>query len=272
MTAPTNIIEQRKDPPVLGFQGIFNFLSNFYDASVDFEGLTYRNSEAAYQAAKTLNLKDRERFTQMSPHDAKKAGRTVELRPDWEQVKVDVMRTVLLSKFTKHKKLMERLKGTGDSYLEETNDWGDKIWGVVNGEGQNLLGKLLMDLRDSQAVVPPTPAEEPKPKAPVVTLPDLKEGTLRASVIIGTQKSIIAELQKYFGAEPYYILDPNDPEATFEAQVKRLVENSKYRNSEYVYGMVAYGRRFTDEELTDEMKKYPRDVREFRVQRVEIHR
>ncbi len=272
MTAPSNIIEQRKDPPVLGFHGIFNFLSNFYDASVDFEGLTYRNSEAAYQAAKTLDLKDRVRFTQMSPQDAKKAGRTVVLRPDWEQVKVDVMRAVLLSKFTKHKKLMERLKGTGDAYLEETNTWGDKIWGVCDGEGQNLLGKLLMELRDAQPAAIQTPAEEPKPGAPVVTMPDLKEGTLRASVIIGTKKSVVAELEKYFGAEPYYLLDPNDPEATFAAQVERLVNNSKYRNSEYVYGMVAYGRHMTDEEMTEEMKKYPKDIREFRVQRVEIHR
>lgn len=107
------------------------------------------------------------------------------------------------------------------------------------------------------------------PAAPVVTMPDLNKETLRASVIIGTVTSIAEELEKYFGGVPYYRLDPN---LSFRDQLDRLVGNSKYRESHYVYGMVSYGCSIPDDKLTEDMKPYPKAVREYRVQRVEIHR
>lgn len=103
----------------------------------------------------------------------------------------------------------------------------------------------------------------------VVRMPDLSKETLRASVIIGSKATVVAELEKYFGSEPYYRLDP---QVSFADQVERLVTNSKYRNSHYVYGMVSYGRRMPESELDEEMKAFPPAVREYRVQRVEIHR
>lgn len=123
------------------------FLSNFYEAPVEYEGLTYQNSEAAYQAQKCADPKDREVFTAMNPAEAKKAGRAVTLRKDWEDVKIAVMTGVVRAKFEQNPDLAEMLLATKDAYLEEGNDWGDRVWGTVNGEGANNLGIILMDTR-----------------------------------------------------------------------------------------------------------------------------
>ncbi len=123
------------------------FLSNFYERPVTYDGLTYRNSEAAFQAQKCQLISEKVAFTTMNPRQAKKAGRSVKLRPDWETVKVDKMYHIVLAKFEQNPDLMNLLLNTGDVYLEEGNTWGDTTWGTVNGHGQNLLGKILMDVR-----------------------------------------------------------------------------------------------------------------------------
>ena len=69
------------------------------------------------------------------------------LRGDWEQVKFDVMERCVRYKFAHHPELRDKLLATGDAYLEEGNDWGDTIWGVSNGVGENRLGKILMKVR-----------------------------------------------------------------------------------------------------------------------------
>jgi predicted NAD-dependent protein-ADP-ribosyltransferase YbiA (DUF1768 family) len=63
-------------------------------------------------------------------------------------VKFDVMETCVRYKFEHHSQLRDKLLATGDAVLEEGNDWGDQIWGVVNGAGENRLGKILMNVRD----------------------------------------------------------------------------------------------------------------------------
>lgn len=131
------------------FREEYYFLSNFYEAPITFEGLTYTNNEAAFQAQKCINPKDRVRFTAMGPSEAKKEGRKVPLRKDWENIKVSVMSALLKAKFDQNPNLKEKLLNTGDEYLVEGNTWGDRIWGQVNGQGQNILGNLLMDLRES---------------------------------------------------------------------------------------------------------------------------
>ena len=128
------------------FRGEYAFLSNFYEVPVTWEGLTYKNSEAAFQAAKTLA--DRTPFTTMTPREAKKAGRKVKLRDDWEQIKYNILYEVCYSKFTQNPELKEKLLATGNQWLEEGNTWGDRIWGTVNGVGQNMLGKILMLVRE----------------------------------------------------------------------------------------------------------------------------
>ena len=71
----------------------------------------------------------------------------MDLREDWETVKIDVMRDVLKSKFSLNSELREKLIATGDVELIEGNHWNDRFWGVCRGKGQNHLGKLLMELR-----------------------------------------------------------------------------------------------------------------------------
>ena len=79
---------------------------------------------------------------------AKRKGRHVQLRHDWEQIKFTVMYEIVKAKFTKNEDLKIKLLATKDEYLEEGNTWGDKIWGTVNGKGQNNLGKILMRVRE----------------------------------------------------------------------------------------------------------------------------
>jgi N-glycosidase YbiA len=131
------------------FDGTENrFLSNFYPAAVTLDGVTYPTVEHAYQAAKTFDLSDRQRILNCPPPNiAKKIGRKVKARSDWEQVKVEVMTDLVRQKFTDHPELKAQLLATGDATLVEGNWWGDRFWGVCNGEGQNYLGRILMDVR-----------------------------------------------------------------------------------------------------------------------------
>lgn len=133
----------------LGFHGGKNgFLSNFCQSLIWFGGIQYPTVEHAFQGSKTLDWDAREKIALLkTPAEAKQVGRTVTLRPDWEQMKLDVMYKLLQLKFgiPLYKQL---LLATGDDYLEETNTWGDTYWGVCNGVGENHLGKLLMRVRD----------------------------------------------------------------------------------------------------------------------------
>lgn len=127
----------------------YHFLSNFYERPIEYRGLTYNNSEAAFQAQKCLTEEEKQVFTTMRPGPAKRLGRKVELRPDWEEIKNGLMEDVVREKFTQHEDLKQLLLATGDAELEEGNDWGDDYWGVIlkTGEGRNELGKALMKVR-----------------------------------------------------------------------------------------------------------------------------
>lgn len=125
------------------------FLSNFYECPVTYDGLTYRNNESAFQAQKCINPKDREQFTTLNSSEAKKLGRRVVLRKDWEDIKVRVMKEIVTAKFEQNEDLQQKLLDTGDAYLEEGNTWGDRVWGTVNGAGANNLGKILMEVREN---------------------------------------------------------------------------------------------------------------------------
>lgn len=130
------------------FRGKYFFLSNFFEADVEYNGIKFKNNEAAFQSAKTLNENERKEFTSLNPSEAKRKGRYVKLRDDWEDVKFDVMYDICLAKFTQNSDLKLKLIQTGNESLEEGNTWGDRIWGTVNGVGQNNLGKILMKIRE----------------------------------------------------------------------------------------------------------------------------
>lgn len=128
------------------FKGEYSFLSNFEKCTVEFEGLTYPSVEHTFQAAKTLDIDKRISFTKGSPGCAKRMGRRLKLRPDWEEIKDSVMYACLKSKF-QNDDMRKKLIATGDAVLIEGNNHGDRYWGMVNGEGQNKLGRLLMQIR-----------------------------------------------------------------------------------------------------------------------------
>lgn len=128
------------------FKGEHYFLSNFYSAPIVFEGVRYENNEAAFQAAKCPSRK--QEFCNLNPSEAKRLGRQVELRPDWENVKDGIMYRICKEKFMQNHDLRIKLIGTKDADLVEGNDWNDTIWGVCNGVGENRLGKILMKVRD----------------------------------------------------------------------------------------------------------------------------
>lgn len=131
------------------FADEYRFLSNFFPVLILFEQRTYLSVEAAYQAAKTLDLDERQQFERIGPGTAKRLGRRVTLREDWELVKIDIMRVLLQEKFRRGGQLWEQLQTTKPHELVEGNYWGDIFWGRCAGEGENWLGKLLMEIRDA---------------------------------------------------------------------------------------------------------------------------
>ena len=126
------------------------FLSNFYPVEIKLDGIVYPNAEAAFQAQKTLDVEERRKFSMLkNPVQAKRLGRKVKLRDDWEEVKLDIMTEIVSQKFLQHPHLIEMLLQTGDEKLVEGNKWGDRFWGVCKGKGENHLGKILMKIRDA---------------------------------------------------------------------------------------------------------------------------
>lgn len=127
------------------FRGKYFFLSNFYPAPVTYLGQSFKNNEAAFQSAKYPDRSDE--FLNLSPSYAKRLGRHVRLRNDWEYVKDRVMYDICRAKFMQNKNLAQLLIETGDATLIEGNTWGDMVWGVCDGIGENRLGKILMQIR-----------------------------------------------------------------------------------------------------------------------------
>jgi hypothetical protein len=126
----------------------FAFLSNFHPSTIIVDGRHYATVEHAYQAAKTLDETQREMVRKSkTAAEAKKLGRSVTLREDWDQVKVDLMRKFVKAKF-ENPLLREMLLATEDAELIEGNHWNDKFWGVCRGQGQNWLGRILQEVRD----------------------------------------------------------------------------------------------------------------------------
>lgn len=127
------------------FIGKYYFLSNFSNSKIEIEGLTFDNGEAAFHSFKDCNR--REEFVGLNPSQAKKLGRSVKLREDWEEVKDHLMYRVNYAKFSQNEDLKEKLLATDKKELVEGNNWGDTYWGVCNGKGRNMLGRVLMLVR-----------------------------------------------------------------------------------------------------------------------------
>lgn len=141
-------------------KGPLNFCSNFHPSPIFYDGLWWPTVEHAYQAAKTLYhphitvdwvCGDIEGYAQIwnasTPGQAKRIGRGVISPDNWDTWRIPVMAELLGLKFAEGTDLAKKLLATGDLHLEETNWWGDRFWGVHEGKGQNMLGKLLMQIR-----------------------------------------------------------------------------------------------------------------------------
>lgn len=139
----------KQDKVISKFDGAYRFLSNFYPAPIRFCGVQFGNSEAAFHAQKCPERAAE--FSTLNPSEAKRLGRRVPLRSDWESVKDEIMHAVVFTKFAQNPALLEKLLATGDAALEEGNSWGDRYWGVCDGIGQNKLGQILMQVRKELA-------------------------------------------------------------------------------------------------------------------------
>ena len=148
------------------FHGEMSWASNMYEAPITFDDTKhnlreifpqfkfdcrqYGSSEHLYQSFRATNEEDKELIrTAKTPHESKKLARTIFSRMDWPVVKVEAMRLALYLKFYQHPDLLLKLVETGRKPIVEVNWWGDKFWGVCDktNEGENWLGRLLMELR-----------------------------------------------------------------------------------------------------------------------------
>lgn len=150
------------------FRGRYRFLSNFHptpNLHIHDDLLLFDHwptAEHAYQAAKSTSGLEKEQIRlASSPSIAKQLGRQIQyMRPDWDEVKLSIMKSIVFEKFQSDESLASLLLNTGNLRLIEGNYWGDTFWGVCNGKGRNELGKILMDCRqqireDKRAIYKP---------------------------------------------------------------------------------------------------------------------
>ncbi len=148
MTTPSVISE---------FKGQYHWLSNFSPSEVTWCGLQFPTVENGYQAAKCQCPTTMHLFKQCTPGQAKRLGKTVLMREDWDAVKRDIMQMFLSQKFQCGTELASKLLATGNASLIEGNYWHDNFWGRCSctrcqeKTWHNHLGRLLMQIRKGVA-------------------------------------------------------------------------------------------------------------------------
>jgi len=133
------------------FKDNYKWLSNFEPVQIEFEGRSYASVEHAYQAAKTLD-EDWRTFcaSDVTAGKVKRKAKVIIYRPDWEKIKVEIMKGLLTKKFSQEP-FRSKLLSTGNLSIVEKNSWSDMFWGadIRTGIGENYLGKLIMGIRVS---------------------------------------------------------------------------------------------------------------------------
>lgn len=139
---------------------LFGAFSNLYRREIEFEGVIYATSEHAYQAGKARKPEVKAwLMSAPSPSLLAMAAHGLnywDVAPGWSRTKFDRMRGVLRAKFTQHVDLRDLLMSTGSARLIETatvDNEVNRLWGEVNGQGRNMLGELLMELRETLCLV-----------------------------------------------------------------------------------------------------------------------
>ncbi len=132
---------QRAAPEREGQDMARTLLSNTleFDSPLVHQGLRYRTVENFYQAMKTPkdDLETRRKIAAASPEEARAIGDQVKVRPDWPEIRLQVLETALRHKFAPGTRWHARLRATGDT-------------DILDGSKENHFGNLLMRLRDSR--------------------------------------------------------------------------------------------------------------------------
>ena len=136
------------------FRDQYAFLSNMFACKVHYQGETFPCVETAFQIAKCADEDDWSLFMNRrgfwcDGRTARTIGHKVKLRSDWDDYRLDVMYELLEDKFYHNEGLRKALCDTGNIYIQEDNDWGDTFWGVYKGKGYNMLGKMIMEIRQN---------------------------------------------------------------------------------------------------------------------------
>ena len=137
------------------FSGEYRFLSNFWPVTITYEDIVYPSVEHAYQAQKTDHEGVRQEIANLeTPGNAKRFGEELKLlgqiRLDWnDELRLLHMAALVEIKFSlSNPELAQQLIATGDVELIEGNNWGDTFFGFCDGQGENHLGKILMNVRE----------------------------------------------------------------------------------------------------------------------------
>ena len=149
----------------------FGVFSNLYRRQVAVEGRSYPTVEHAYQSLKPRDPRVRDWLmaapapslvalaAHVLPSEADPAevmGRTADAllgfhtRPGWSRLRYPWMLQCLRAKFDQHQDLRQLLLSTGSRCIVEAgriDDDAGRRWGLVNGRGQNYLGRMLVRVR-----------------------------------------------------------------------------------------------------------------------------
>lgn len=131
-----------------GYKCEYGFLSNFYYSLFIINNIEYSTVEQFFQSEKCINEEDRNLILESkTPYDARKYGKLIDIRDDWDLVKDFIMFIGVNEKFKQNPKLRSMLLNTSNSYIVEDAKW-DSYWGVgIDGKGFNKLGNIIMIVR-----------------------------------------------------------------------------------------------------------------------------
>lgn len=128
------------------FTGDYAFLSNTYPVKIMVSDTEFNCVESAYWAMMVKNENARTKMARLKPSKAKAKALNMEKVDNWDEIKYPIMKNLLAQKFS-NKELAEKLIATRSESLVNNVTYMDEEYGVRNGQGKNLLGKFLMEIR-----------------------------------------------------------------------------------------------------------------------------
>lgn len=147
---PMGVPHTKTETDILGFTDKYRWLSNMWPCDLEISGEKFGSVENFYQASKVADPDLRKKVIESPAIVSKKLLQRYKIEHP-EKLR-DINRTETMevgvkAKFYQNKYLAQKLLLTGNFYIEETNYWNDYFWGVCKGQGENNLGKILMDIR-----------------------------------------------------------------------------------------------------------------------------